>query len=191
MAEIVLFHHVQGLTPGVMAFAETLRQAGHIVHVPDLLEGQQFDSIDEGVAHVREIGFETIVARGRAAVADLNQALVYIGMSLGVLPAQALAQTRPGARGAVLLHGCVRVEEFSPTWPDSVPVEIHGMDADPSFVGEGDIDAAIALVSQAMDGELYLYPGNGHLFTDASLPDYDASAAASLTARVLAFVEPL
>jgi len=191
MAEIVLFHHVQGLTPGVAAFAETLRRAGHVVHVPDLLEGQQFASIDEGVAHVREIGFETIVARGRAAVADLNQALVYIGMSLGVLPAQALAQTRPGARGAVLLHGCVRVEEFGPTWPDSVPVEIHGMDADPSFVGEGDIDAAIALVSQAKDGELYLYPGNGHLFTDVSLPDYDASAAASLTARVLAFVEPL
>ena len=57
MAEIILFHHVQGLTPGVVAFADELRRAGHTVHTPDLFEGRTFPSIDDGMAFAREVGF--------------------------------------------------------------------------------------------------------------------------------------
>ena len=188
MPTILLFHHVQGLTPGVTAFADALRAAGHTVHVPDLLDGKLFASIPDGIAYVRELGFDTIVTRGKAAAAELPEDLVYIGMSLGVMPAQALAQTRPGALGAVFLHGMVPVEEFSPAWPDGVPVQIHAMDRDPEFVDSGDIDAARALVSAEKQAELYLYPGNGHLFTDASLGGYDADATALLLQRVLNFL---
>jgi dienelactone hydrolase len=188
MAEIVLFHHVQGLTPGVTAFADTLRQAGHVVHVPELLDGKLFASIPDGLAYLGEIGFGSVIARGAEAVAGLPENLVYIGMSLGVMPAQALAQTRPGARGAVFLHGAVPVSEFGAHWPRDLPVQIHAMDADPEFVASGDIDAARALVAEASDGELFLYPGSGHLFTDATSADYDAGAAAELTTRLLAFL---
>jgi dienelactone hydrolase len=188
MAEIVLFHHVQGLTQGVAAFADTLRQAGHIVHVPELLDGKRFASIPAGMAYMQKLGFQTILERGAAAVAALPENLVYIGMSMGVLPAQALAQTRPGAQAAVFLHSAVPVEEFGPGWPAGLPVQIHAMDGDAEFVASGDIDAARALVAQADDGELFLYPGKGHLFTDATLPDYDPTAAARVTARVLAFL---
>ena len=188
MAEVVLFHHALGLTPGVVAFADELRRAGHTVHTPDLFDGRTFASLEEGVAHAGEIGFGEVIERGVRAVEGLPAALVYAGFSLGVLPAQKLAQTRPGARGALLFYSCVPVAEFGAAWPDGVPVQVHGMDADPIFVGEGDVDAARALVAQAKDAELFLYPGDQHYFADSSLPSYDADAATLLTRRVLDFL---
>jgi len=188
MTEILLFHHAQGLTPGVVAFADGLRRAGHTVHTPDLFEGRTFDTLDEGMAHVEATGFGEVLARGVRAAEGLPTGLVYAGFSLGVLPAQKLAQTRAGAHGALLIYSCVPVSEFGPEWPGRVPVQVHGMDADPFFAGEGDIDAAQALVAGAEDAELFLYPGDQHLFADSSLPSYDAEAAALLTQRVLAFL---
>ena len=189
MAEVVLFHHAQGLTAGVVAFADELRRAGHTVHTPDLFDGRTFGSIEAGMGYAQEIGFPgEVLARGARAVDGLPAGLVYAGFSLGVLPAQMLAQTRPGTRGALLFCSCVPAAEFGPGWPEGVPVQVHGMDADPIFVGEGDIDAARELVGQAKDAELFLYPGDQHYFADSSLPSYDADATALLTQRVLDFL---
>ena len=188
MAEVVLFHHAQGLTPGAVAFADELRRAGHTVHTPDLFEGRTFDSLEEGMRYAEEIGFPEVIGRGVRAVEGLPAELVYAGFSLGVLPAQMLAQTRPGARGALLFYSCVPVSEFGSGWPDGVPAQVHGMDADPIFVGEGDIDAARELVEQAKDAELFLYPGDQHYFADSSLPSYDPDATALLVRRVLDFL---
>ena len=190
MAEVLLFHHAQGLTPGVRAFADDLRAAGHTVHAPDLFDGRTFGSIDEGLAHIGEIGFDAMRERGVRVADALPAGLVYAGMSFGVLPAQKLAQTRPGARGALLFYSCLPISgewAFGP-WPDDVPVQIHGMDNDPFFVGEGDIHAAREIVDKAKDAELFLYPGDQHYFADSSLPSYDATATALLTTRVLAFL---
>ncbi|MFI0214121.1 dienelactone hydrolase family protein [Streptomyces lydicus] len=188
MAEILLFHHAHGLTSGVRAFAGALEAAGHTVHVPDLYEGRVFDDLQDGAAYAQEVGFDAITARGRAAADNLPAGLVHLGFSLGVLPAQALAQTRAGAKGALLLHSCVPVSEFGGAWPQGVPVQIHGMDADEFFVEDGDLDAARALVASTPDAELFLYPGDRHLFADSSLPSYDEKAAALLTERVLGFL---
>ncbi len=188
MAELVLFHHAQGLTPGVVAFTDELRRAGHTVHTPDLYDGRTFATLEEGMAYAEEIGFGEVIERGVRAVEGLPAALVYAGFSLGVLPAQKLAQTRAGARGALLFYSCVPVSEFGTAWPVDVPVQVHGMDADPIFVGEGDIDAARVLVAEATDAELFLYPGDQHYFADSSLPSYDAEAAALLSRRVLDFL---
>jgi dienelactone hydrolase len=187
MAEVVLFHHAQGLTPGVVAFAEELRRAGHAVHTPDLFEGRTFETLEAGLDYVKEVGFGEMVDRGVRAAEDLPADLVYAGFSLGVVPAQRLAQTRAGARGALLLYSCVPASEFG-AWPSGVPVQVHAMDADPFFVDDGDIDAARALVDEATDAELFLYPGEQHLFADSSLPAYDADASALLTQRVLDFL---
>ena len=191
MAEIVLFHHAQGLTPGVTAFAEELRHAGHIVHTPDLFDGRTFDSIEKGMSFVKELGFGEIMERGERAVEELPAELVYAGFSLGVVPAQKLAQTRSGACGALFFYSCIPVSEFGQTWPKGLPVQVHGMDADPIFVGEGDIDAARALIEEAEEGQLFLYPGDQHYFADSSLPSYDAGATALLLQRVLAFLAAL
>ncbi len=188
MAEVLLFHHAQGQTPGFHAFADELRQAGHTVHTPDMFDGKTFGSIDEGMAYVKQLGFDEIMARGERAANELPAELVYAGFSLGVVPAQKLAQTRPGARGALLFYSCVPVSEFGTSWPDGVSVQIHGMDADPFFVGEGDVDAARELVESTDQAELFLYPGDQHYFADSSLPSYDADAAALLTQRVLEFL---
>jgi dienelactone hydrolase len=188
MAEVLLFHHALGQTEGFAAFADELRAAGHTVHTPDLYEGRRFASIDEGMAFVEQIGFDEIIDRGVRAAAELPNELVYAGFSVGVLPAQKLAQTRFGARGALLFHSCVPTSEFGTSWPADVPVQIHGMDADPIFVDEGDLDAACALVTAAAEAELFLYPGKEHYFADSSLPSYDADAAALLTWRVLEFL---
>ena len=192
MAAVVLFHHALGLTPGVRDFAETLSRAGHTVHNPDLYDGRIFDDLETGVGYAREVGFGSIIERGRLAADLLPSQLVYAGFSLGVLPAQMLAQTRPGATGALLLEGCVPVSEFGGAWPHGLPVQVHGMDADEFFAEEGgDLDAARALVATTTDAELFLYPGNQHLFTDNSLPSYDEHAATLLTERVLSFLGKL
>jgi dienelactone hydrolase len=189
MAEVVLFHHVHGQTQGFLAFADQIRGWGHTVHAPDLFDGRTFDSLEDGAAHAEEIGFGEIVERGVRAVDGLPDALVYAGFSLGVLPAQRLAQTRPGARGALLFHSCVPTEAFGSGWPAGVPVQVHAMDADPFFTEEGDIDAARELVASADDAELFLYEGDAHLFADPGLDSYDAEATALLTSRVQSFLE--
>ncbi len=191
MAEVLLFHHSLGLTPGVEAFAETIREAGHTVYLPDLYEGRTFPDIESGMAYVGEIGFDTILARGVAVADGLPEELVLAGFSLGVVPAQMLAQTREGAQGALLFSSCVPTSEFSDGgWPLGVPVQVHGMDADPYFVDEGDLDAARALVEAAPgEAELFLYPGDQHLFADASLPSYDEHAARLLTERAIRFLD--
>jgi dienelactone hydrolase len=188
VAEVLLFHHAQGQTEGFNAFAEGLRRAGHTVHAPDLFEGRTFGSIDEGMAYVGQLGFGEIMERGRGAAEELPEGLVYAGFSLGVVPAQMLAQTRPGARGAVLMYSCVPLSEFGTAWPPEVPVQIHGMDADPYFVGEGDVEAAREIVATAPRAELFLYPGDQHYFADSSLPSYDPDAAALLQGRVFRFL---
>jgi dienelactone hydrolase len=190
MAEVLLFHHALGQTPGFHAFADELREDGHTVHTPDLFDGRTFASIEEGMAHAEELGFpDEVIARGERAANDLPSELVYAGFSLGVVPAQKLAQSRPGAHGALLFYSCVPLQYFGGTWPADVPVQIHGMDADPIFVDEGDLDAARALVEAAPHGELFLYPGDQHYFADSSLPSYRPEAAALLTRRVLTFLD--
>ncbi|SEL31179.1 Dienelactone hydrolase [Blastococcus sp. DSM 46786] len=187
MAEMVLFHHAQGLTSGVRAFADDLRADGHVVHTPDLYEGRTFATLDDGVAHAQEIGFGTVLARGRAAAEELPDRLVYAGFSLGVMPAQLLAQTRPGAAAAVLMHAAVPLGELADEWPAGVPVQFHVMDAD----DWGDVDVARELASAVDGAELFLYPGDRHLFTDRSLADHDAAAAAQVLQRVRTFLAAL
>jgi dienelactone hydrolase len=188
MAIVLLFHHAQGQTAGFHAFSDDLRRAGHTVHAPDLYDGRTFDTLEAGVAHARDLGFDRLLERGVRAADGLPPGVVYAGFSLGVMPAQRLAQTRAGALGALLFSACLPVSEFGAAWPEGVPVQVHAMDADPFFVEDGDLDAARALVSSSADAELFLYPGDGHLFADRSLPAHDAAAASLLTRRVLDFL---
>lgn len=188
MAEVLFFHHAQGLTDGVVALADELRAAGHTVHTPDLYAGRTFASLDEGVAHARELGFDSVTEAGVRSADGLPEALVYAGISLGVPPAQKLAQTRPGARGVLLFAAGLEPGEFGPSWPAEVPVQVHAMAHDPEFDNGWDLPAATALVEAAADGEMFLYPGDEHLFMDRSLPAYDAAATALLMQRVLDFL---
>jgi dienelactone hydrolase len=187
MTDVVLYHHIQGLTVGVRSFAEELSQAGHTVHTPDLFDGRTFDTIEEGMGFARTEGFGALAERGVAAAAELDPDVVYAGFSFGVMVAQQLAQTGPGARGALLLYSCLPVSEFGEAWPESVPVQVHGKEGDPFFAE--DLEAAQALVASTDRAELFLYPGEQHLFADSSLSAYDAAAAALLTERVLAFLD--
>jgi dienelactone hydrolase len=187
MAEVLLFHHAQGLTAGCLSFADGLRAAGHVVHAPDLYDGETFSELADGIAHAGQIGFGTIAERGRLAAESLPNEIVYAGFSLGAMPAQMLAQTRPGARGALLFHAAIPVSEFGGAWPDGVPLQIHTMEADEL----GDVDVARELAATIAGTELFLYPGDRHLFTDSSLPDYDERATTLLTQRVLGFLDDL
>jgi dienelactone hydrolase len=186
MTTMLLFHHSQGQTTGFLAFADELRGAGHTVHAPDLYDGNTFGDLDEGVAYAKQVGFGEIARRGSAAAEELPADIVYAGFSLGVMPAQSLAQTRPGARAAILYSAAFPAAEFESPWPEGVPLQIHVMDRDPW--AEEDLPAAEALVEEVEDAELFLYPGSSHLFADSSLDDYDEQAARLLTERTLAFL---
>lgn len=192
MAEVVLFHHVQGLTDGIRAFADDLRSAGHTVHTPDLFDGALPATLEEGVALTRTLGDDLLTGRAAAAVDTLPPAVVFGGWSSGVMLAQRFAQTRPGAAGALLFEACVPISgpwAFGP-WPDGVPVQVHGMDADPFFALEGDLDAARELVASVPSGlaELFVYPGDRHLFSDRSLASYTPDAAAAVLQRCHEFL---
>jgi dienelactone hydrolase len=186
VATIVLFHHAQGLTDGVRAFADDLRAAGHDVTVPDLFQGRVFDALAEGLAHAEELGFDTIVTRGVEAAASLPETIVYGGFSLGAMPAQQLAQQRAGARGALLYHSAVPLGEFGASWPAGVPLQMHVMDADPF-----DDLPVMRELAGSPDAELFVYPGDRHLFTDRSLGDHDPAAADLVLQRTLRFLERL
>ncbi|MFI5914023.1 dienelactone hydrolase family protein [Dactylosporangium sp. NPDC051541] len=184
MAEVVLFHHLRGLTDGVRALADGLRAGGHTVHTPDLFGGVRPDSLEAGAALAKEIDER-----------DWSEfdGLVYAGVSWGVMLAQRLAQTRPGARGALLYEACLPVtgEWAIGPWPQGVPVQIHGMDDDPFFAREGDLEAAEALIKSTSRAQLYVYKGDRHLFTDSTLPSYDADATALVLERSRAFLDAL
>jgi dienelactone hydrolase len=184
MAELLLLHHAHGLTAGCLSFADELRAAGHVVHAPDLYDGETFAELADGIAYARQIGFDTIMERSRRAAESLPDELVYAGFSLGAMPAQMLAQTRSGAGGAVLLHAAIPLSEFGGSWPQGVPLQIHTMEDDDL----GDVDVARELAATIARAELFLYPGDRHLFTDSSLPDYDERAATLVTQRVLSFL---
>lgn len=186
MADVLLYHHIQGLTDGVREFADVLRRGGHTVHTPDLFEGRTFDSIEAGFGFAREVGFDAIRDRGDAAADELGPELVYGGFSFGVTIAQRLAQTRPGARGALLMYSCLPVSEFGERWPEGVPVQIHGKQGDEFF--DEDLPAARELADSTAGAELFVYPGDQHLFADSSLDAYDPEAAALLMERVQAFL---
>jgi dienelactone hydrolase len=187
VAEVLLFHHAQGLTPGVKEFADELRAADHVVHVPDLYDGETFETTDEGVAHAQGLGFDTIIEQARAAAEALPTELVYAGFSLGGMPAQMLGQTRTGARGALLFHSAIPPSEFGGSWPEGVPLQIHFMEDDPW--AEEDLPAAREIAGAVEGAELFLYPGDRHLFVDSSLADYDEHCAMLLKERVLAFLD--
>ena len=186
MAEVLLYHHIQGLTDGVRAFADDVRRNGHTVHTPDLFDGRTFGSIEEGFGYARDTGFDVIRERGAAVADELGAALVYAGFSFGVTIAQRLAQTQPGARGALLMYSCLPVAEFGVAWPAGVPVQIHGKEGD-EFFGE-DLPAARGLADSMPAAELFLYPGDQHLFADSSLDGYDPEAASLLMERVRTFL---
>lgn len=187
MAEVLLYHHIQGLTDGVRAFADDLRRAGHTVHTPDLFDGRTFGSIAEGFAFARETGFDAVRERGAAAADSLGPELVYAGFSFGVTIAQRLAQTRPGARGALLMYSCLPVAEFGEAWPQGLPVQIHGKEGDEFF--DEDLPAARELADSTATAELFVYPGDQHLFADSSLDAYDPEASALMMERVRTFLD--
>jgi dienelactone hydrolase len=189
MAEVLLFHHALGLTPGVVAFADELHAAGHTVHTPDLYDGETMTELAAGIAYAQQVGFDTIGERGSVFAENLPNELVYAGISLGVMSAQQLAQTRAGALGAILISAFIPPSEFGTEWPTSVPAQIHMAESDKIVVEEGDLDAARPFAESTANAELFLYPGDGHLFIDSSLPDHDANAARLVKQRVLEFLD--
>ena len=193
MTDIVLFHHVMGLTDGVRHFADRLADGRHRVHTPDLYAGRVARSLEEGFAVRDEIGTQTIAERVDAAIAEVSDGVVFAGISMGVMTAQRLAQTRPGAAGALLYASCVPItgeDAFGP-WPDGVRVQIHGMDDDEFFAHEGDLDAARELVDVvgAERADVFTYPGDQHLFMDDSLDTYDAEVTALVLQRSQRFLD--
>ncbi|MCL1870489.1 MAG: dienelactone hydrolase family protein [Promicromonosporaceae bacterium] len=186
MAQIVLFHHVGGLTSGVLAFARTLRDAGHTVHAPDLFAGRTFADVHDGMAWADSVGEEVFAARAADAVAGLPADVVYGGMSMGCARAAEQVLARPGARGAFFLYGAVAPSWWDATWPDGVPTQAHTMSDDE--LREPDAEAEYAKIPGA---ELFVYEGSGHLFAEAGHPDHRPDAAATATGRVLAFLRDL
>lgn len=190
MAEVLLFHHVLGRTAGMEALAERFRSGGHTVHLPDLYEGRTFTDRETARAYADEVGFDTLVERGRIVAETLPRELVYAGVSLGALPAQLLTQTRLGARAAVLISAAIEPSEFGAPWPRGVPVQVHLEEDDP-LLAEGDLDAAHSLEATVPGAELFLYPGSTHLFTEAGYADHDAAGTDLLVGRVTELLDRL
>jgi dienelactone hydrolase len=194
MAEVVLFHSALGLRPGVLSAAERLREAGHVVHTPDLYDGEVFEDYAEGGRKRDALGYAEIARRAREAVVSLPAETFYAGFSLGTAPAELLAASRKGARGAVLMHGAIPIQGFRSFgvegWPAGVPMQVHYAEGDPWVEAEEVVALGEAVRGTGTSFEEYVYPGSGHLFADPDLPDeYDAGSADLMWRRVLGFLE--
>jgi dienelactone hydrolase len=188
MTQVILFHHALGVTEGVMAFADQLRDGGHQVTVGDLFGGATFDTIEEGVAYEEQLGWDEMIARSEAAVAPLPREIAIGGFSLGAVYAQRLAQTREGALGALLYHGGdIPPLEFEVEWPDGVGLQVHVSEGDKWFNRAG----GERLVSEVPGAELFLYPGSGHLFTDRLWEEYDEASTTLVLERSLVFLDSI
>jgi len=195
MAEVVVFHSVLGLRPGVIAAADRLRAAGHTIHTPNLFDGEVFDDLDDGQRKEEALGYQEIARRAKEAVAELPAGLVFAGFSLGAVHAELLAASRPGALGAVLMHGAVPVESLSEffgvdRWPEGVPVQVHYAALDPWV----EADEEVVPLGDDVRGagaafEAHAYPCSGHLFADPALPEYDRASSEAMWERVLAFLD--
>jgi dienelactone hydrolase len=182
VSDVVVYHHSLGVTDGIQRFADALRAAGHTVHVPDLYEGRTFETVEDGMAHAEKLGFpDEIVRRGKAAAESLPDDVYYVGFSLGAMPAQSLAQTRPGARGLVLAYGALPLGQWGDNWPaewpDGVALQLHSTD------GDEDVEIMQGLAATIPGAELFLYPGPQHLFAE-----HDDDQRQLLVDRVLSFL---
>ncbi len=185
MAHVLLFHHALGLTPGMDAFADHLRAEGHTVNLPDLFDGQTFESVDKAMPFV-DGHFASIVDRAIATADDLPDGSVVAGFSLGTVPAQKLAQTRSGVAGALLYDGGNPAAAFGTSWPSEVELQIHVVAGD-EWV---ELDVVRQLAADA-SGELFVYPGTGHLVADSSLSDHDPEVASLVLERTKSFLSDL
>ena len=186
---IVLFHSALGLRPAVRSFAEKLRAAGHTVHTPDFYDGEVFDNLEAGVQKRDSLGYPELMKRADKAVADLPANLVYAGFSMGAGSAEHFAATRPGSRGAILMHGAYAPElDGIKAWPGTVPVQVHYAKEDP-WVDAKAIDALATLVKGAgAPFTVFTYPGAVHLFADEGYPDHVRASAWLMLERVLEFL---
>lgn len=187
--EIVLFHSAYGLRPGVLQWAERLRHSGHTVHTPDLYDGEVFSDRMAAIRKIQELGFDEMLARSQAAVSHFRNELIYAGFSNGGACAELLAATRPGARGAILMHAPLPIRDLGwKTWPATVPVQVHFAEKDP-LRNQAVINALADRVrASGAAFEQHDYPTLGHLFADPDMPAYDAAAADLMFQRVIAFL---
>lgn len=184
MATVVLFHSALGRRPALKAFADRLRAAGHRVHTPDLYDGDVFDDLHAGAAKRDALGVPELLDRAQRAVADLPDGLVYAGFSMGAAAAQALAATRPGATGAILIQGAVPLAALGvAAWPSGVPVQLHATSADP-WLDLAVVDELAGAIPADLI-EVHRYDGGGHLVSDEGWIDHDPRIAAGILQRVL------
>lgn len=194
MAEIVLFHSILGPRPAVAEAAETLRVAGHVVHTPDLFDGEPaLDSYEAAAERLGRIGVPSVVARARAAAEPFGPNLVYAGFSLGAALAAGLAGRRPGARGALLLSGAPNPASIGVTgWPAGVPVQIHMAAGDPGRNAAWIDELASLVRAGGSTCDVFDYACDGHLFADPGIPaEYDRPSADLMWKRVLEFLAGL
>lgn len=185
MSTIILFHSALGLRLAVKDFADILRSDGHIVHTPDLFDGEVFDTLEEGIAKRDALGIPELIGRAYGAVAKLPEDVFYAGFSMGAASAQMLAGTRPGAKGCVLMHAALPLEMMRiEAWPKSVPVQFHACIEDPWV----EADVVETLKSQIPEFSEYWYEGDQHLFGDAQSVDYVEHHAEAMLELVRAFV---
>lgn len=195
MAHIILFHHAQGLTEGLKRFAAALEAAGHSVTMPDMYEGQTFPTVEAGVAHAEEITFDAAFARADSALTTVDtlpaaEPRVYMGFSMGAVPAATHALANPDARGLILVHAAVDPGWFPTPWPADLPVQVHACDADPWMEFDA-LESLRAATAPSVPAQVYLYSGDSHLFSDDSVPDYNEEYANAALERVLRFLSDI
>ena len=188
MATVVLFHSIRGLRALERDAGARLRALGHNVITPDLFDGQVAGSVDEGFALKDEIGWRTLCERAEAAVAGLPVSAVLGGLSFGAAIASHLWGRRPETSGVLLLHSIVGIPDNA---RDGVPVQLHLADPDIYEAAEDVADWRVMAARSPIALEDFTYPGVGHLYTDVSLPDYDAEATRLTWGRVERFLAEL
>lgn len=187
---IAIFHSALGVREGVRDAARRLSDAGHDPYIVDYYgDYRSFDDHPSAADYVNKVGFPALMQAAVDGVADLPDGFAVLGFSNGSGMAEYVA-TRRSVTKAVLGSGTLPLAMMGAgAWPAQTAAQIHYAADDP-FRNDEWLESVIDSVrSSGAPLEAYTeYPGDGHLFTDSTLPDYDEANTELFWKRVRAFL---
>jgi carboxymethylenebutenolidase len=185
---VLVLHEFFGLQSSFKAIADRLNAEGFTVLAPDLYDGKLASTVDEARALAESLDIDATLRRLRAAAAFLTEnwhpRLGIVGFSLGTDFAVALASEQP-PEAIVLYYGTGEVEHSNWRGPT-----LGHFAADDEWTPLAEVEEEFAgLVETGMEAEMHVYPGTGHWFANAAVPDaYDPAAAETALVRTSEFL---
>ena len=187
---MLLLHSWWGLTSFFRRTADRLSDDGYTVLAPDLNFGRTFDDAEAAREHLQEADANRLASltlsaarllQDKSAGARLGVVGFSMGASLGLWASVRLPETI----GAVVAFYGVQSADFEGA---EASYQIHLAESDPLVDPEEAVVMEATMGMEALDVEVFTYPGTGHWFFESDREAFDRIAAERSWDRTRAFL---